>query len=254
MASLGLIRELFLEDSALDTAVSRALLERVAAGELPETLRLARPGAMVTFAKQDAVSAGYAAAARAARERGFEAVLRLAGGRAAVFHEGTVAIAHAAPDADPRPHIHERFRSAAALVERALRRLGVDARVGEVPGEYCPGGYSVNARGRVKLAGLGQRLIRGGAFLGGVIVAAEADRLREVLVPVYAELGLSWDPATAGAVEDEAPGASREHVVEALLAEYSGLYELEEAELDRDTLALASGYAGEHRAPEEALR
>ena len=32
------------DDPALDTAVARALLERVASGELPETLRLARPG------------------------------------------------------------------------------------------------------------------------------------------------------------------------------------------------------------------
>ena len=73
--------------------MSRALLQRVAAGELPETLRLARPGAMVAFGKQDAVASGYADAVRAARSGGFEAVLRLAGGRAAVFHEGTIALA-----------------------------------------------------------------------------------------------------------------------------------------------------------------
>ena len=35
------------------------------------------------------------------------------------------------------------------LVRDALSRVGVaDPRVGEVPGEYCPGAYSVNARGR----------------------------------------------------------------------------------------------------------
>jgi len=33
----------------------------------------------------------------------------------------------------------------------AFRRLGVDARVGEVSGEYCPGAHSVNARGATKL-------------------------------------------------------------------------------------------------------
>jgi lipoate-protein ligase A len=251
---MRLIRDSFPDDPALDTAVSRALLERVAAGELPETLRLARPGAMVAFAKQDAVSPRYAAAARAAREHGFEAVLRLAGGRAAVFHEQTIAIAQAIPDPDPRPRIHDRFRRAAALVEAALRRLGVDARVAEVPGEYCAGGYSVNAGGRVKLAGLGQRLIRGGAHLGGVVVVGEAERVRDVLVPVYQELGLSWDPATAGAVADEAPSTGWDKVAEVLLAEYGRRYELEEARLDPDTFELARGYAYEHRAPAEALR
>src|SRR3954451_4078178 len=117
---LRLIEDSFPDDPALDTSVSRALLERVAAGASPETLRLARPGRMVAFGKQDAVSPSYNAAVHAAREAGFEAVLRLAGGRAAVFHEGTIALAQAIPDPDPRPGIHERFERSAQLVTAAL--------------------------------------------------------------------------------------------------------------------------------------
>jgi octanoyl-[GcvH]:protein N-octanoyltransferase len=219
----------------------------VAAGELPETMRLARPGAMVAFGKQDAVSDGYVAAARAARAGGFEAVLRLAGGRAAVFHERTIAFAHALPDPDPRAAIHSRFEAAAELFARAFRRLGVDARVGEVPGEYCPGGWSVNARGRTKLAGLGQRLIAGAAHMGAVVVVEEGERVRDVLVPVYESLGLDWEPATAGSLAAEAPGVGWEDAAEAILAEYG---DVEEAELDSDTLALARRLAPEHRSPD----
>jgi octanoyl-[GcvH]:protein N-octanoyltransferase len=246
---IQLIGASFPDDPALDTAVSRALLERVAAGDLPETLRLAHPGPMVAFGKQDAVAEAYPEAVRAARDAGFEAVLRLAGGRAAVFHEGTVALAHAVPDPDPRPGIHERFRASADLVTGALRRLGVDARVGEVPGEYCPGGYSVNAGGRTKLAGLGQRLIRGGVHVGGVIVAGGADRVRDALVPVYAALGLEWEPATAGSVAEESPDTGTEEVLAALREEYGRRYELVEAELDAETLALARRLEPEHLAP-----
>jgi octanoyl-[GcvH]:protein N-octanoyltransferase len=249
---LRLIEEAFAGDPAFDVAVSRALMQRVAAGDLPETLRLARPGAMVAFAKQDAAAPGYEAAVRAARAGGFEAVLRLAGGRAAVFHEETIALAHAVPDPDPRAGIHSRFEWTAALIARSLRRLGVDARVGEVAGEYCPGGYSVNAGGRVKLAGIGQRLVAGGSHMGGVLVVGGADRVRDVLVPVYGELGLSWDPATAGAVEAELDGAlppsAWDAVQEALLAEYAREYELVPAELDEPTLALARELAPQHRA------
>src|SRR4051794_35470506 len=194
---------------------------------------------MVAFGKQDAVAEAYPAAVRAARDAGFEAVLRLAGGRAAVFHEGTVALAHAIPDQDPRPGIHERFRSSAALVTDALRRLGVDARVGEVPGEYCPGGYSVNAGGRTKLAGLGQRLISGGVHVGGVIVVEGADLVRDALGPVYAALDLDWDPESAGSIAEEAPGTTMEDVLEALEAVYAERYEPAEAELDAETVALA---------------
>ena len=247
---LHVVSQAFTDDRALDVAVSRALLQRVAAGELPETLRLARPGAMVAFAKQDAVAPGYRAAVEAARALGFEPVLRLAGGRAAVFHEQTIALAHAVPDPTPRAGIHSRFDWTAELITRALRRLGVDARIGEVPGEYCPGGYSVNARAAVKLAGIGQRIIAGASHLGGVIVVGEASRVRDVLVPVYEALDLAWDPRTAGAVEDELDGAaslSWTAVRDALLGEYGREYELVEAELDAETIALARRLAAEHR-------
>ena len=246
MRPLQVVHDSFPDDPALDTAVSRALMERVGAGELPETLRLARPGAMVAFAKQDANAGGYAAAVAAARERGFEAILRLAGGRAAVFHEDTLALAHAVPDPEPRLGIHERFRWTAELVARALRRLGVDAHVGEVPGEYCPGGYSVNARGKRKLAGIGQRLIKGASHMGGVIVAGNAELVRELLVPVYSELGLDWDPATAGSVAEETPGVTLDDVAAAIRVEYAQRYELVAAELDEETLALAHRLRGAH--------
>jgi lipoate-protein ligase A len=244
---VNLIRDAVTHDPALDTAISRAILERVAAGELPATLRLARPGAMVAFGKQDAVAAGFPAAVRAAQEGGFDAVLRLAGGRAAVFHEHTIALAHAVPDPAPREGIHPRFEATAGLIARALARLGVDARVGEVPGEYCPGGFSVNAAGRRKLAGIGQRLIAGASHMGGVIVVAGAGRVRDVLVPVYAALGLDWDPATTGSVADEGEGIGWEDVLDALLAEYAERYDLVEAGLDEETLALARRLAPEHR-------
>ena len=94
---------------------------RVAAGELPETLRIAHPGTTVAFAKRDAVADGYEEAVRAAREHGFEATLRLAGGRAAVFHDGTMEIGHAVPDEEPRAGIHDRFRHTADRLARRWR-------------------------------------------------------------------------------------------------------------------------------------
>ena len=249
MRPLYLLRESFPDDPALDTALSRAVLERVAAGERPATLRIARPGPMVAFGKQDAVARGYPAAVAAARAAGFHAVLRLAGGRAAVFHEDTIELALAIPDPEPRAGIHHRFEEASQLVAAALRGLGIDARVGEVQGEYCPGGYSINARGRVKLVGLGQRLIRGAAHIGGVVVVAGEARVRDALVPVYRELGLDWEPSTAGSVAGELGSASFEQVAAAVEAEYAGRYEIVEDRLDAGTLALARRFVPEHRSP-----
>jgi len=241
MDRLRLIRHSFPDHPELSTAISRTILRRVAAGELPATIRIHRPGREVAFGRQDVASPGYQAAAEAARAAGFAAVERLAGGRAAVFHEGTIAIARAYADPQPPKRTYARFEEMAEIITAALSGLGVDARVGEVPGEYCPGAYSVNARGAAKLAGIGQRMIRGGAHMGGVVIASGGDEIARVLVPVYRALELDWEPATSGSVAEELgrevdPG----ELEEALIAELDRRYELVDAELDDETVERAA--------------
>ena len=204
---------------AFDTAYSRALLDLVATGAAPETFRLYQPDDVLAFSSVDAASAGFGDAARVARAAGFEPVLRLAGGRAAVFHRETLAFAWTTPAPESRDGIRTRFERISELIAAALRRLGVDARIGEVPGEYCPGEYSVNARGARKLMGVGQRVIRGAAHVGGVLVVRDSGRVRRALEPVYDAMRVAWDPQTAGSVEDEIGAVTRGDVAAALLAE-----------------------------------
>ncbi len=250
--AIRLVRERFAGSAALDTAVSRATLERVAAGAMPETLRLYRPDAIVAFARQDAHAPRFGAAVARARASGFEPVLRLAGGRAAVYHEATLAFAWAIPDPAPRERIHARFAEIAEIARDALRALGIDARVGEVPGEYCPGAHSVNARGERKLVGVGQRVIRGAAHVGGVVVAAGAGRIRAVLEPVYDALDLGWRPETVGSVADEAPLASLDEVERALLAAFAERHDLSEGAFDPEVVGQAERLAPEHGLPAQA--
>ena len=132
----------------MDTGVSHARLRLVASGRLPETLRVHRPGPIVAFGPRDRVASGFAEAVAAARVQGFGAVEWLAGGRAAVFHEGTISFSWAIPDPKAREGIRPRFDAVAEIIVEALRSLGVDERIGEIPGEYCAGEHSVNARGR----------------------------------------------------------------------------------------------------------
>jgi lipoate-protein ligase A len=171
----------------------------------------------------------------------------MAGGRAAVFHEGTIAFTRAYPDPHPASRTYERFEEVAALVSGTLEDLGIDARVGEVPGEYCPGAYSVNAGGARKLAGIGQRMIRGGAHVGVVIVVSGEELVREALVPVYEALELDWDPDTSGSVAAElGREVDPDEVTDALVARLGRDNVVSEAELDDETLALARRLLDDH--------
>jgi lipoate-protein ligase A len=238
-------------DAALGTAISNAILQRVAAAELPHTARLGRPERILTFGRQDAVAAGFPAAVEAARAAGYEPVERLAGGRAAAYNGAAVNLSIARRDPNPAGGTRARFAEAAELIRDALVELGVDARVGEVPGEYCPGGFSVNARGRVKLAGVGQRLIKGGAHVGCVVVAGGAEELRDVLTPVYEALEIEWDPDTVGSASGEVDGIDTDQVEEALLSQLRQRFEIAEEPLDLETEELAAELVARHR-PREA--
>ena len=246
MRRIRVVRAGFPEPDEMDTAVSHAVLRLVARGEMPETLRLHRPAAVVAFGPRDRVAPGFGAAVAAARSLGFGAVERLAGGRAAVFHPGTLAFSWAIPDPSPRVGIRPRFEEIAGIVVEAFRSLGVDARVGEVPGEYCPGEHSVNARGRTKLMGVGQRVLAEAAHVGGVVVVMGGDRIREVLLPVYEALDLTWDPATVGSLEDEVPGTTWEEAEGAILDAFGARFDLERGDLTEETLSLARDLASRH--------
>jgi lipoate-protein ligase A len=246
---LALIDASFEGRAALGTGVSAAILRRVARGELPSTMRIHRTGRSLAFGRIDRLASGYPRALELAREHGYEPVERMAGGHAAVFHEGTIAFSHATREPSLRTGIGERFERMAATLAAALRRLGVDARVGEIPGEYCAGEWSVNWAGRTKLAGIGQRVVAGGAHVGGVLVFRGAEQIREVLIPVYEALGLDWDPATAGSVgaalggSDTAPTGPDPLLGElkaALRAELAERFVIDDAEIDERTMAMAA--------------
>jgi octanoyl-[GcvH]:protein N-octanoyltransferase len=234
--------------AAYELAISHALLTRVAARELPTTLRIYRPRPAVAFGKLDTLRPGYRAALEASRAHGYEPVLRLPGGHAAAYNRESVCIDVVWALDDPIPGTHDRFAVEGERLAGALRTLGVDARVGEVAGEYCPGAYSVNARGKVKLIGTAQRVVRGAALLGASIVVGDGPGVRAVLDDVYGALEFAWDASTAGAVDEEVDAG-----VEDVRAAVIAAYDIAVSEPDETTLALARELA-RSRIPDPAGR
>ena len=146
LTALQLLRDSFPDDPALDAAVSRALMLRVAArgaaGDAPDRatgtrgVREAR-----RLPRLRGVRSGRRASTGSRRRCGWPAAGRrsstTARWRSATpFRTRSRAAASTSASGD---------RGSARTCARAP---GVDARVGEMPGEYCPGRYSVNAAAR----------------------------------------------------------------------------------------------------------
>jgi octanoyl-[GcvH]:protein N-octanoyltransferase len=248
------IRESSPRRPALEVAVSHALAERVNDGALAAVVRLYRPAPTLAFGRIDALRPGFPAAAAAARAHGFEPVVRAPGGHAVAYHAGCLGIDEVTPESDPISGLQDRFAGSSALLAEALRALGVDARVGRVAGEFCPGDFTVSARGRIKIVGTAQRVVRHASLLAASVAVTGGDALRAVLEDVYAPLELDWDPATAGAAEDDADGVTVDDVERAVLDAYARRWELVEAPLDAATLALAERLEPRHAVAAEPAR
>jgi octanoyl-[GcvH]:protein N-octanoyltransferase len=194
-------------------------------------LRVHRPAPTAAFCRRDTRPDGYPAAAEAVRACGFEPVLRRTGGRLAAYHGGALVLDLVTTHHQPRRDMQERFRLFAQALVAALRTVGVDARVGPVPGEYCPGTFSVNAAGRVKLAGTAQRLTRHGYHFGAVLIVRDAAPIRAALEAAYPLLGLPFEPSTVGSVTDHVVGVDMDDVQAAVLAEIGRLLPLDARQL-----------------------
>ena len=243
---IALVTDSYPAVPGLDTTLARALLRAVSADQLGETFRIYSPGRVLAFGKRDSIEPGFAQAAAAAAGLGYTPLIRLAGGRAAVFHENTLAFGWTMPIDDPRAGIQARFERLADLMVGAFARLGITSSVGEIPGEYCPGRFSVHNSMQRKVMGVGQRLARDAAHVGGVIVVDDAPAINEVLHPVYGGLGVDFDPAATGALSDTAPEITSDAVVAAIVAELAQFAELEPATLDRETLDAGRALLPDH--------
>lgn len=192
----------------------------------PGILRCYRPQPTAAFAPRDMIADYHARAAKAVADAGFAPVERLAGGHLAVYDGNAVVIDLVSPHAKPREHIQERFRLFAGAIASALKKLSIDARIGALPGEYCPGAYSVNGGGLVKLVGNAQRINKNGYHLGAVLSVTPSHQAKAAIAAAYAIMGIKFDPATFGAMTELKPGLSFDALCKAIQHSITALVEV----------------------------
>lgn len=205
-------------DSAMQT------VRAVGRGEQPSTLRLYRPAPTVAFGRRDELNPQFPSARQVCLDQGFEPLVRTVGGHAAAYHRGCLVVDHFQYAPDAVSGNHERYGIFGNMFAKALESLGIQAGVGELPGEYCPGEYSVWGQipggYRVKIIGTAQRVVSGAWWFSSGIVAENPEPLRAVTEDVYRALGLPLDPATVGALTDIEPLMTVDDIEDAVIEAY----------------------------------
>jgi octanoyl-[GcvH]:protein N-octanoyltransferase len=144
-----------------------------------------------------------------ARAAAVTPVRRLAGGHAATLDSGCLCLGWA----QPQPRLEEsgaRYELIAEAIVQALAALGVQSSLGESPGEWCPGAWSVQGASG-KLAGLAQRVISRGAWCEALIVIEASPELRSLGRQVHGVLGLEWSDSAQGELAGLLPDAADPH-------------------------------------------
>ena len=233
-------------DPATALAEARALLDAIKAGHRAGVLRINRPAPTAAFGARDRFLPGFPDAIAAARDHGFTPVLRSLGGRVAVYHRDSLVIDHLEPAAGLLSGTLERFTGFGDWYTGILRGLGVDARLGEIPGEYCPGEHTVNVAGRIKAIGTAQRVTHSGWLFSSSVVVADPDPIRAVLTDIQSALGVEWDPATGGAIAELHPDITADAVEAAFRSAYAERFAVEPGALTPAEARATEGYRAQH--------
>ncbi len=180
-------------------------------------LRFRRPRPTAAFSPQDTTHPDYEVVKERARVRGFEPIERGTGGRLTIFDEHSLGITIVTPHPDPYPFMISRYQIFAGAITGALLQLGIDARIGELTNEYCPGKFSINAEGRVKLVGIAQRMTKHCIQMGAIIAVKHSEKACAAIAEAYDAMALPFDPNTYGAITDIQPTLEYNQVVSTVI-------------------------------------
>jgi len=231
--------------SAIFDLVIPALLLRTTDTSWSELVRVSTAhGPTVAFSARDVRSPGILRATAVARAAGFDTVVRSPGGRMLAYDSGAVIIDHVTRPFDLRQAGGSTFAHNAESHVNVLRAMGdIDARIGEVEGEYCPGEYSVNVGGLAKVIGSAQRITGTSALFSTVVQVAVSDRVRAVIVAVSEALGYELRETSIAGLADYEPSLTADRVAAKFAADYRHRLAMIDAHLAQGVLDHASAAA-----------
>jgi len=204
-----------------DLELSTRILSQVAANhELGSVVRIYRPAPTVAFSGIERRMPRFGEAVGEAVAFGFEPVIRPAGGRMVALDEQWLVMDVITPEVIKSDSRSVYLNQGRKLVD-ILKGFEIQAGIGAVPGEYCPGDYSINARGQVKLVGTAQRVVRGARLFSASIPISVSRNVAQMFDRINAHLDLDWDNRTLGSIENENASVSIDELEQALIAVFA---------------------------------
>ena len=130
-----------------------------------------------------------------------------------------------------------------------MKGLGYSANVGQVEGEYCPGQYSINIDGLYKVMGVGQRIVKGAAHIGGVLVVNDHFSVRTVLEDVYEKLEIQWNPETVGSLSQQVllgEETNIQTIRDAVISVFESEFDMKRDELPKNVIEFSQSFEKFH--------
>lgn len=229
----------------------RLVFEQVASGTRPLTIYITTSARHVGVTRRDTFRPGFDEAVRASNEEGYPVMVRGSGGGATAADEGTFgfSIVRPASDGEIRRAIRGHYDEAATLVLGAFSRIGVEAEVGEVRDEFCPGDHSIRVGSweqGMKVVGIAQRITRRATSAGGIVLVHGEEQLAKVLKKVYRAMDLPFRTGSVGSLRQAGVEVGVREVVEAFAAEAEARYGATRATVDGQTLERARRNGGQY--------
>jgi lipoate-protein ligase A len=147
-------------------ACEQSMLQAVASARNMHRLLLWTTERALVLPSGSAALPSFGRARDEALARGWPVHIRSTGGSATPQGAGVLNLSMALQlPLSPRPSIAECYELLCAPIVAALAALGVEAKLGPVPGSFCDGAYNVTVEG-LKVAGTAQRWHRGSSTNG----------------------------------------------------------------------------------------
>ncbi|WP_456695130.1 lipoyl protein ligase domain-containing protein [Aeromicrobium sp. P5_D10] len=228
--------------AAVELAIP-ALLLRNPPGLWSELVHIYVPqGPTVAFSSRDLRRPGILAATDLARSAGFEPVVRSPGGQMVAYDSGAVVIDHLTWSSGLRQAGGSTFADNAGSHANVLRSLGdIDAQVGPVDGEYCPGEFSINVAGRTKVVGSAQRITGTGSLFSTVVQVAVSAEVRAVIAAVSDALGYELRTESIAGLRDYEPSLTADQVAAAFATDYRHRLGMDDGRLPGDIVERTAG-------------